>query len=287
MKVLLVPNEDKKDVAQCVREIASVLFQDGVEVLMDERLSYLADGVMGISFGALEQKARQCDLVITIGGDGTIIHTAKLLLTYDKPLLGINMGRIGFLASLERNQIDMLRLLRRGEYHIEQRMIVKANCFTDFPRSFLALNDIVISKGSTAHMIDLQVYCDDRFVASYRADGVIVATPTGSTAYSLSAGGAVIDPAVQGLLLTPIAPYSLFSKSMLFRSDSKLRIIPAGYENRMIELSADGEQNIRLNSGEEICLEKADQTVKLINLTGKRFYEVIHDKMLGRFGEPV
>ena len=229
----------------------------------------------------------KCDLVIAIGGDGTIIHTAKLLLPYDKPLLGVNMGRIGFLASLERNQIDMLKLLQKGEYHIEERMIVKANCFTEYPRSFFALNDIVISKGSTAHMIDLRVYCDDRFVASYRADGVIVATPTGSTAYSLSAGGAVIDPTIQGLLLTPIAPYSFFSKSMLFRSDAKLRIIPVGYENQTIGLSADGEQNIRLNSGEEIQLERADKTVKLINLTGKRFYEVIHDKMLGRFGEPM
>lgn len=177
---------------------------------------------------------RESDVTVALGGDGTIIHTAKRAAICGRAVLGINGGRLGFMAGLEADELERLSALIRGEYTVEKRMLLDIVVQTGEGGGtrYSALNEAVVSRGSLSRMIELEVSNRGERVARYRADGVIVATPTGSTAYSLSAGGPVIDPALRCLLLTPVCPHSLHSRSYLFDEDAVLAVRPAGGAGR-------------------------------------------------------
>ena len=220
------------------------------------------------------------DMVIAVGGDGTIIHMAKHAAEYNKPILGVNCGRIGFVANLEPAQLDQLPKLLTGEYQIDERMMFEVDinqCGNH--RQLYALNDVTVTRGSLSTMVELDVMLNSEFINSYRADGVILATPTGSTAYSLSAGGPVIEPHMKCILLTPICPHSLFSRSILFSDDSQVTIRPHDGYNKEIYATIDGIRSFKIETDDSITVSRSSQAVRFIKLTNKNFYRILSDKL--------
>ncbi|MBQ9964704.1 MAG: NAD(+)/NADH kinase [Clostridia bacterium] len=225
-----------------------------------------------------------CDVAIAIGGDGTIIHTAKQAAAFGKPVLGINSGRLGFTAGLERTELGDLSRLITGEYDTEERMLLDITVDGENGKErFSALNEAVISRGALSRMIEVSVQNNGEPVSDYQADGVIVATPTGSTAYSLSAGGPIVDTALRCLLLTPICPHSLHSRPYIFEQDAVLTLTPLAGESPVF-VTVDGEEAIRIQSGGAVCVKRSDTCAKLIKLHHKPFYQVLDDKLTNRKG---
>lgn len=279
MKLLLMPNLDKKNVVECVKQVCDLL-SPKAELWMAETKWGHFPGCNGLRFGKFDELLRQCDFCVAIGGDGTIIHVAKHAVLQDKPVLGINLGRLGFLATLETGELSLLHKLETGDYTVEKRMMLSVtHRNAKGEQTYLALNDAVFSKGALARMIDLNISCKGKGVGSYRADGAIFSTPTGSTAYSLAAGGPVIDPTIDCITLTPVAPHSLFSRTIIFNEQSIISVTPDRPEQE-IYLTVDGEEGIPIELGDEVLIQKSETSVKLINLTGKLFYQVLNDKLL-------
>ena len=222
------------------------------------------------------------DLIVAVGGDGTIMHVAKHAAQFDLPVLGVNGGHLGFLAGLEIGDPEALRLLFDGTYTVEERMLLEVT-----PRahdtSYLAMNEAVVSRGALSRLVDLTVTGDSGEAIRYRADGIMIATPTGSTAYSLSAGGPVIDPQVSCLLLTPICPHSLYARSLVFSAQTTLCVQAANGQKNTF-LTVDGEVEIPLAAGETVVVRRAEKKARLIRLGQQSFYEVLDKKLISRDG---
>lgn len=272
MKIAIIINSSKDNAALIAKETIAFLQKENISVLLTEEYFDLYDGV---EFCAADDIYQLADIVIVIGGDGTIIHAAKKAALHKKPVLGINAGRLGYLAGLESNEISMLTDLINGSYEIEERMLLSV---TFNNKELFCLNDAVISKGTRSRMIDISVSLDNDTV-SYRADGLIAATPTGSTAYSLSAGGPIIDPKVQSIALTPICPQSLFARPILLHADSKVLITANPPEETGAFLTIDGEETYQLKSNTVITVKRAeDIKVSLIKLQKSMFLSTLSEK---------
>lgn len=227
---------------------------------------------------------RRCDVAIAIGGDGTIIHTAKCAAAFNKPVLGINSGRLGFTAGLELSELSELSRLIQGDYDIEERMLLDITVDGENgTERYSALNEAVISRGALSRMIEVSVKNGEKPVSTYQADGVIVATPTGSTAYSLSAGGPIVDTALRCLLLTPVCPHSLHSRPYIFEQDAVLTLTPERSE-AAVYVTVDGEEAIRIADGGHVKVCRSATCAKLIKLKPKPFYQVLDDKLTNRKG---
>ncbi|MCI8442299.1 MAG: NAD(+)/NADH kinase [Provencibacterium sp.] len=281
MKVLITPNLRKKDALQHTREVLSRLNELGCCCLMGRQYAHLFSG-SGADFGDYQEYLRKAGLLVAIGGDGTIIHCAKDAMLADIPILGINLGRLGFLAQLELGSLENLERVVKGEAGIEERMLLKAVHLTGDGRreEYYALNDFVFSKGALSRMVDLEVACGERHVGDFRADGLIFATPTGSTAYSLSAGGPVVDPVIDSILLTPISPHALGSRPIIFSPQEKLLVrqkLVNDIDN--LYMTVDGEQAVLIRPEDHVVLERAGRRVKLMTLDQRHFYEIFSDKL--------
>ncbi|MBQ4313115.1 MAG: NAD(+)/NADH kinase, partial [Clostridia bacterium] len=228
------------------------------------------------------------------GGDGTIIHAAKLAAEASRPTLGINLGHLGFTAGLEISELSLLSKLLTGDYITEKRMMLDVRVVGGDDEERLschAMNDAVISRGSLATIIDLEVFHNDRSAMSFRADGVIVSPPTGTTAYSLSAGGPVIDPMIQCIEVTPVCAHSLHTRPILFAPDSTIRIeaskntdhaLFGQMNDRGIFLSVDGEMVYSLQPDESVIIEKSDVYADFIIIKRQSFAEVLKQKFVGK-----
>ncbi len=281
--MLIKPNLTKKNAADCARRVCGILHSMGAQLVMEESLNTEFLDCKGICFLPADEAMKACSVCIAIGGDGTIIHVAKWALKFEKPVLGINLGRLGFLATLEPDQLEALRQLADGNYQVEERMLLEVEVRKSADiRQYLALNDAVLSKGQLSRIADIEVSCGGRAVSRYRADGVIAATPTGSTAYALSAGGPVVDPALDCISLTPICPHSLVSRTILFDAASQLEIRAAGSDTGPLFLTIDGEEGVPIGEEDRLLIRKSHSAVRIINLAGKKFYEVLNEKLLGR-----
>lgn len=273
-----MPNLDKPNAVACTQKVISRLIELEIIPTMDNRYQpYFLE--TEVEFADFYAAIYSTDVIIAIGGDGTIIHSAKHAVSYDKPLLGINVGRLGFMAGLEMSELHLLNRLVEEEYTIENRMMLKCLHYTkETVNEYLALNDVVISNGALSRIIDIEVLCNDNNVASYRADGVIFSTPTGSTAYALSAGGPIVEPVINSISMTPICPHSLVARTVIF-SDDKVLMARSSEDNRHpIYITVDGDQGAKLEETDFVEIMKSPQTVKLINLNQKQFYEVINQK---------
>ena len=225
------------------------------------------------------------DIAISIGGDGTIIHTAKDAAVLGKPVLGVNCGRVGFVAGLEPSELEMLSRLFDGGYTVDERMLLEISVIQDgIEHKTFALNDVTVTNGAVSRMIDLDVHLNGEFITEYRADGVILATPTGSTAYSLSAGGAAIEPHMKCILLTPICPHSLFSRSVLFSDDSEVAIYRGRDSRENPFVTVDGRRSEAVGEHDSIVVRKADISARFIKLNNKNFYRILNEKLNERMG---
>lgn len=224
------------------------------------------------------------DCVLVLGGDGTLLRAARNMLDQDIPLLGINLGTLGYLAEVEISAIEgALDQLLCGRFTREERMMLEgqAECRGAAERNF-ALNDIVISRCGSLQVLTFQIYVNGQFLNSYSADGMIVATPTGSTGYNMSAGGPIVEPGAKLLLLTPICPHTLNTRSIVLAPDDEIRIeIPAGKDGQKqtVEASYDGSHKVRLATGDSIVVRKADKTTGILKLNTESFLAVLHKKM--------
>jgi len=225
--------------------------------------------------------ADSADFITAVGGDGTIIRYAKSGAEQNKPLLGINAGKLGYMAALEANELEKIALLRSGGYSEESRMLLSVS-YEGSDTESLVFNDLVVTKGLFASTMDIEVSCDGKRVNNLRADGIIISTPAGSTGYNLSAGGPLMDPGCENLIITPICAHSLCTRTMIFDGDKTISVkfVPKNdsAEEPDAFVSVDGQMGKNLAPGEVIVIKKSDLIARLINLTGAAFFERIEEK---------
>lgn len=275
MKIAILPNLNKEEAKACLEEVLAVLKNCQVVVkdfFFRQNKAYRFEN---------DPELSECDLFIAIGGDGTIIHMAKAAAFFGKPLLGVNAGNLGFNAGIERKDLPLLPSLLKKEFRLERRHLIQAEIFSKSGevRRFLALNDAVIS-GELSKIIDYKMAVGKEGPwYRYRADGLILATPTGSTAYSLSAGGPVIEPGMDCMVYTPICPHSLFDRSVIFSSGTVLAVEILENPGKLL-LTVDGEEPVTLVLGDRLNFSIAEPTVSFLKLDHKSFYEVLNAKMI-------
>lgn len=223
-----------------------------------------------------------CDAVVTVGGDGTILHVARRSLAHGKPLLGINLGRMGFLATVEVDELEKLRRLVDGDYTLDHRAILSVRVDGETPCVQTALNDVVVAKQSLGQTADISIYCDDILVNHYLGDGVIIATPTGSTAYSLSAGGPILDARIAGIVMTPLCAHSMHTPPMVFSANRRLRVMAHSPFGDEVRLSCDGQADISIHRGDTIEIALSDQYISLVSFNEADQFEAIDTKLRGR-----
>lgn len=283
LKIAVIPNLSKKNADVYTSKVIKKIFSLNAEVLMlSDKQKFFNDRKIKY-YSNIGNLIFNCDIVITIGGDGTIIHKAKHAARFSKPILGINLGKIGFVAGLEPTEIDKLEQLIKGKYTVEKRMMLSVNVKKgETTRKFYALNDVVITKGVYSGLVNLNVTLNNDEITKYVADGIILATPTGSTAYSLSAGGPVIEPSMKCILLTPICQHSMFSRPVIFEENSKINITAKTREKDESVLSIDGGRPIIVSDRDLVSVEAAKMTVSLIKLKNQNFYKVLNSKLSER-----
>lgn len=279
MKAVLYPNFQKKNALSCARNACDVLEKSGIQVSVSKEYINEFGDKKYILFEDIGEAVRTSDIVIAIGGDGTILRCAKFLIGTDARLLGINTGTLGFMAGLEADQLDRLSQLVTGEYEISERMTIDVVIHgQDGDTVFTALNEVSARSGSF-RISDFEVYSDGYLVGKYRADGVLFSTPSGSTAYALSAGGPVIEPDLECIEMTLICPHSLFSRATLFSAGRILRLTDCTAGSDSIVISVDGELNKRIGENESIEIMRGRNNVKFVNLIGNSFHESLCRKM--------
>lgn len=275
MRIAIAPNPEKKRAPARAEEAAAVLNAAGCETVLIAEL--YEDGPR---HGEAAKLVEGCDMLLAVGGDGTIICAAKLAAKLNKPLLGLNAGKLGFNAGIEPEQLQLLSRLAVGEWREERRMMLEVALLSGTDsRSFQALNDAVVS-AELAKIVEYKVAIDGNPGYVYRADGLLVATPTGSTAYSLSAGGPVLEPTLDCMIYTPICPHSLFNRSVVFSPDTRLTVeIP---QNRgKLFLTVDGEAPVELRAGDRLLFTRAKSYARFVRLTNNNFYDILNQKLLG------
>lgn len=275
----IIPNLQKASSLDVTQGLIKWLEDQNIQVLLNEITASEVERPDLAQASAVIYK--NSDFIIVLGGDGTLLSVARQVLWHKTPILGINLGHLGFLTELELdNMYEGLEKIKKGEYRLEERLmleavVVKNNMISD---NFRALNDIVISKGSFSRIIRLKTYINHSYIETYSADGIIISSPTGSTAYSLSAGGPILSPDVEGMVITPISPHIMSSRSIVISQEEEVRVEVVGGKNDVM-LTIDGQQGYRLNEGDVIIIRKSDFTAKMIKLKGKNFYDVLRTKM--------
>ena len=283
MKIALVVNLTKENAIFCAKRIIGILRSAGAEVLLppDCRGTF---NDCGADFAeTIERLFEIADIAVTVGGDGTIIHAAKYAAITSTPLIGVNVGRLGFAANVEIDEIGDLKKLVSGEYEAEHRILLDVE-ISSHGRAFryLAVNDAVVTHGTLSKIVDFTLSLNGEVISKYRADGLLFSTPTGSTAYSLSAGGPIISPQMDCLLMTPVCPHSLFSRSVLFDADAELSVrvkIPAGCS---CVLSIDGETNINITEDDVVRIKKSALPLILLSVKQRNFYRKLNEKLKER-----
>ncbi len=274
MVVAVLPNLDKPGCSEVVEKLGVILKNEGIK-------AYIPDTIVAAGFTPApeEELYKLADVIITIGGDGTIIRYAKIAAKYDKPVLGINAGRMGYLANLEQNELSLISKLKEQNYFTERRMMLSINVVENGQTvgEYTALNDAVITSGFISRIIDVSATVAGDSI-SYRADGLIISTPTGSTAYSMSAGGPIIDPLMQSMCITPICSHSLAAKPILMSANSTIKLKAFSKKRTEIYLTVDGRKVCSVKPYTEIYIKKSPDFVRLIRLNNRSFYKTLSYK---------
>lgn len=274
MVVAVLPNLDKPGCSDVVEKLGVILKNEGIK-------AYIPDTIVaaGYEHASEEEIYSLADVIITIGGDGTIIRYAKVAAKYNKPVLGINAGRMGYLANLEQNEINLVSKLKDNDYFTERRMMLTISVVENGKQigEYTALNDAVITSGFISRIIDISAIVAGDSI-SYRADGLIISTPTGSTAYSMSAGGPIIDPLMQSICITPICSHSLAAKPILMSANATVKLKAFSKKRTDIYLTVDGRKVCAVKPYTEIYIKKSPDTVQLLRLNNRSFYKTLSYK---------
>lgn len=281
-RVIVTPNPYRDKNFATVRRAMDILHASGLDVRLclpfevDKSYELPRD----LRFSRLDRELPNADMVICFGGDGTILHMAKAATRHNLPILGVNIGTMGFMAELESTELDQLSRLSKGDYTLDKRMMLDVSVLQGDKVLFhdLCLNDAVVTKGAIARVVHLSVKCDGVQAMEFGGDGVIVATPTGSTAYSLSAGGPIVEPEANNILVTPICAHDVGSRCMVASEKRVITVELTRNARRNAYLSVDGGRALRLNLGDKTVIRKADLTTKLVRLQERSFYDLVNMK---------
>lgn len=284
MKIILCPNPFRDKGLKAARSTERLLSAAGVHTEycfpFPVEKSNIGEIDPAIKIKEMKTELPDADFLVCFGGDGTILHAAKDASSFGVPIVGVNMGSVGFMAELEQGELLQLTRLISGEYSLENRMLLDVRVIREGRVIFrsTALNDAVITKGAVARVIDLQVYGDKILISNVFGDGVILATPTGSTAYSLSAGGPIVEPTAENIIMTPISAHTLQAKARFWTKTVSLILwFPAEPENR-IPLWCGG-KSFKLFSGDTVEVSRSRRCLCLVKLSDKSFYEMINHKL--------
>ena len=286
MKIVVSPNPYRDKQFKNARQACSILREAGAEVALclpfdvDKNFEIPSD----LRFRDIQREIKTADMLVCFGGDGTILHASKIATEHSIPILGVNIGTMGFIAELEAGELELLRKIPQGDYTVEERTMLDVSVTGGRQTLFheTALNDAVITKGAIARVVQLAIYCDGVEATSFSGDGVIVCTPTGSTAYSMSAGGPIMEPSAKNLLLTPICAHAMLAKSIVLgpRRVVTIRVSKIGRHNAF--LSVDGGRAYRVNTGDVITVRSAERVTRLVRLKETSFFELLNKKFIDR-----
>lgn len=281
--IVLIPNISKNIPHDRILTVLHRLQSGGCRIYtMPEFAGYLSFASELITVIDDRSELGRMQAALVMGGDGSIIEASHMLMDEDIPIIGMNFGHVGFLAEMEMSEVHLLDALIAGDYEIDDRMMLDAAVTDAGGRvrgSFTVLNDVVLTNGPVARLIKFDVYCDDVKVETCRADGMIASTPTGSTAYSLSAGGPVLYPLLEGICLTPICPHTLNSRPIIFHGGSVIRLTNFATNNASVYLNADGRDDIRINEGDTVDIRKSSYRTRLIRIKKGGFLGALHTKL--------
>ena len=280
--VILTPNPYRDKNFHTVRAAMQVLKEAGVQtkVCLPFEVDRSYELPKDIRFSRLDRELPNAEMVICFGGDGTILHMAKAATRKGIPILGVNIGTMGFMAELENTELDQLERIARDDFSVDSRMMLDVTVQRDRDIIFhdICLNDVVVTKGAVARIVHLEVKCDGVRAMESGGDGVIVATPTGSTAYSLSAGGPIVEPDARNMLITPIAAHDVGSRCIVVSDKRVVTVEMVQNARRNAYLSVDGGRSLRLNMGDVATIKKANLETKLVRLKDRSFYDVVNAK---------
>lgn len=281
-QVILTPNPYRDKDFQTVRAAIRVLKNAGMEprVCLPFDVDRSFELPRDIRFSRLDRELGNAELLICFGGDGTILHTAKVATRKGIPVLGVNIGTMGFMAELESSEVEKLALLANDRYEIDSRMMldVTVQRGRDIIYHDICLNDAVITKGAVARIVHLSVKCDGVQALECGADGMILSTPTGSTAYSLSAGGPVVEPQAKSIIITPICPHDVVSRCIVASDKRVITVELTQNARRNAYLSSDGGKAFRLSMGDVVTVKKSRLETRLVRLTNRNFFDVVNTK---------
>lgn len=281
-RVILCPNPYRDSELKVCRQSRDMLESLGMQAsvcLPFQREGYGEE--LGLPMRPLQQEIRQADLLIAFGGDGTILHLARTVALHSVPVLGVNLGSLGFMSELEVNELDRLRDLAQGRFTVESRMMLDVSVLREGRQVYnnIALNDAVVSKGSIARVVRLDIFTEEGRLTKVGGDGIIVSTPTGSTGYSMAAGGPIVEPTARNLLLTPICPHSTRSSSYVLSPEHVITVEAADANRKFVYLSVDGGKAFSLKNGDQVRVSTSKYTTRLVRLSKKSFCEILDKKM--------
>ena len=280
--VILTPNPYRDKNFQTVRGAMQILKDAGINprLCLPFEVDRSYDLPKDLHFNRLDRELPNADMVICYGADGTILHMAKAATRKGIPILGVNIGTMGFMAELESTELDKLARIARGDYTLDSRMMLDVTVQRDRDIIFhdICLNDAVVTKGAVARIVHLAVKCDGIQAMECGGDGVIISTPTGSTAYSYSAGGPIVEPEAENIIITPICAHEMGSRSIVASDKRVVTVEMVQNARRNAYLSVDGGRAVRLNMGDIATIKKSHLTTKLVRLKDRSFYDVVNAK---------
>lgn len=284
MNIGIISNLEKDENLEITRSIIDWFKNKQINIFYDDQIS--AELSITEARYCNDDLFKKSDLIVVLGGDGTLLNVARQASCTQVPLFGINLGHLGFLT--ETDVTDMYSAFERlinGDYKIEKRLMLEAfvENSDQFTRNFIALNDIVITKGNFARIVSYSFYINDNFVDLLTADGIVISSPTGSTAYSLSAGGPIVAPDVDALIVTPICPHTLHSRPIIVSSNDLVRVVVSKSNNTDIIMTVDGQEGIRLKPDDIVTVKKSRYYANLVKLNDRNFFDVLRGKMSERW----
>jgi len=283
-RILLWPNLSKKNIREISANVAQILISNHADVIAPQSAAGIFSGFDGIRIMPEEDAVTGADLAVVLGGDGSMLHIAEKAAKNALPLLGVNLGKIGFITELEPREIGLISNVFEGRYQIDRRMMLDVTVLRGDESFALgpALNDVVATHGNILRLVDIGVFCDNHLVTSFSGDGVVISTPTGSTAYSMAAGGPIIEPSAENITITPICAHALYAKSFVLSADRAVKVNTYNAFETSAMLAVDGRNSTALLEGDDVIIGKSSYETRLIRLKGNNYYNVLNQKLSDR-----
>lgn len=278
MRFGIIANRERPGADDVIKRVIRWTVKNGHDYRLADDLRALSIDDTHLSLR--NRMAAACDIIISMGGDGTLLATSREIGSANTPILGINLGSLGFLTQVSADEVETrLQDIVDGKHRVEQRMLLEA-CVVEDPASnrYFALNDVVVDRGSLARLIQLDLFVNDEFISTYRADGLVICTPTGSTAYNSAVGGPLLNPNMEAIVASPIAPQSLAARPLLFHEQDVIRIRVTS-KNHACLMTVDGQTSVGLNNLTQIIIRKAKHSTGLITFPNNSFYQILRTKL--------